>query len=171
MIEWFEGVSVEIKKEDIVYRSAVSDDVSALADYRVQFLNEHFDHLEDHGSEVVRKSLREYFAKAIPARSYIAWVAEYEGRIIATSGMVVWRKPAMYGGVESGKLGYLLNFYTVPEARRKGIATRLLAELINEAKSLGLRYLHLHASKDGIGIYRKAGFVEPWEPELELKLE
>jgi hypothetical protein len=47
----------------------------------------------------------------------------------------------------------------------------LLNELIKEAKSLGLKYLHLHASKDGIKIYRKAGFAEPEQPELELRLE
>jgi len=35
----------------------------------------------------------------------------------------------------------------------------------------GLKYLHLHASKDGINIYRKAGFVEPAQKELELRLE
>jgi GNAT superfamily N-acetyltransferase len=98
-------------------------------------------------------------------------VAEYGGKIVATSGMVVWQKPALYGGVESGKLGYVLNFYTIPEARGKGIATRLLNELIREARSMGLRYLHLHASKDGEPIYRKAGFVEPKMPELELRLE
>jgi GNAT superfamily N-acetyltransferase len=119
----------------------------------------------------VRKSLREYFVKAIPSEGFIAWVAEYEGRIIATSGMVVWQKPAMYGGVESGKLGYLLNFYTIPEARRKGVSTRLLNELIKEARSSGLKYVHLHASRDGIDIYRRAGFVEPDEPELVLRLE
>jgi len=142
-----------------------------LVDYRVRFLNELFNHPENDETTVVRKSLLEYFTRAVPSKDFIAWVAEYDGKIIATSGMVVWQKPAIYGGVESGRLGYLLNFYTVPEARRKGIGTRLLNELIKEAKSLGLKYLHLHASKDGINIYRKAGFAEPEQPELELRLE
>ena len=85
--------------------------------------------------------------------------------------MVVWQMPARYGGLESGRLGYILNLYTIPEARRKGICTRLLNELIKEAKSLGLTYLHLHASEDGINIYRKAGFVKPDQIELKLRLE
>jgi len=161
---------MRIDRETIVYRRATIDDVPALVDYRVQFLNEHFHHAEDDATRVLRASLTEYFARAIPSKEYIAWLAEYEGKIIATSGMVVWQKPAIYGGVESGKLGYLLNFYTVSEARRKGIGTRLLKELIKEAVSLGLKYLHLHASKDGIDIYRRAGFSEPGEPELELRL-
>ena len=162
---------MKTKKTKITYRRATIDDAPVLVDYRVRFLNELFNHPENNETTIVRKSLHEYFTKAIRSKDFIAWVAEYDGKIIATSGMVVWQKPAKYGGVESGKLGYLLNFYTIPEARRKGIATRLLNELIKEAKSIGLKYLHLHASKDGIGIYRKAGFVEPEQPELELKLE
>jgi GNAT superfamily N-acetyltransferase len=162
---------MKIEKEKVVYRRARIDDIPALVDCRVRFLNELYDHPEDDKTKILRKSLLEYFTKTIPSNDFIAWVAECDGKIVATSGMVVWQIPARYGGVERGKLGYLLNFYTVPEARRKGIATRLLSELINEAKSLGLKYLHLHASKDGINIYRKAGFVEPKQPELVLKLE
>lgn len=161
---------MRIEKEKIVYRRAEIDDIPVLVEQRVRFLNELCNHPEDAQTAIVRKSLQTYFIKAIPSKEFIAWVAEYEGKIVATSGMVVWQKPAMYGGVESGKLGYLLNFYTIPEARKKGICTRLLNELIKEAKSLGLRYLHLHASKDGIDIYRKAGFTEPDQPELELRL-
>ena len=157
--------------KEIVYRRGTLDDVQVLVDLRVRFLNELLNHPENNETRVVRKSLLEYFTEAIPSRDFVAWVAEFGGKIVATSGMVVWQKPALYGGVESGKLGYLLNFYTIPEARGKGIATRLLNELIREAKSMGLRYVHLHASKDGEPIYRKAGFVEPKMPELELRLE
>ena len=162
---------MEIEKEKIIYRRARANDAPDLVDYRVRFLNEQYNHPDDGTTQVLRKSLLEYFAKAIPSNHFIAWIAEYKGKIIATSGMVVWQIPARYGGVESGKIGYLLNFYTVPEARRRGISTRLLDELIREAKLLGLKYLHLHASEDGISIYRKAGFAEPRMPELVLKLE
>ena len=162
---------MKVKEEGIVYRRATIDDVSALVDYRVRFLNELFNHPENDRTAVVRKALLEYFTEAIPSKDFIAWVAECDGRIIATGGMVVWEKPAIYGGVESGKLGYVLNFYTVPEARRKGVGTRLLNEVVREAKSLGLKYLHLHASRDGINIFRKAGFAEHWQPELEMRLE
>jgi GNAT superfamily N-acetyltransferase len=159
-----------IKKERIVYRRAAIGDVPVLVSCRIRFLNELYSHPENDETAVMRKSLLAYFTKAIPSNDFIAWVAEYNGRIIATSGLVVWEKPAIYGGVESGKLGYLLNFYTIPEAREKGICTRLLNELIKEAKSIGLKYLHLHASKDSINIYRKAGFMELDQPELELRL-
>ncbi|ENO12314.1 acetyltransferase [Thermoplasmatales archaeon SCGC AB-539-C06] len=85
--------------------------------------------------------------------------------------MVVWQLPSRYGGLESGKLGYILNLYTIPEERRRGICTRLLTELIQEARSVGLKYLHLHVSKYGKNIYKKLGFSEPDYKELVLKLE
>ena len=161
---------MEIENAKTNYRRANVDDIEVLVDFRIRFLNELYNHPEDAETGILRKSLREYFSEAVPSNHFIAWLAEYNGKIIGTSGMVVWQIPARYGGVESGKLGYILNFYTIPEARKKGICTRLLHKLIEEARLLGLKYLHLNASKDGIDIYKKAGFVEPDNPELEMKL-
>jgi GNAT superfamily N-acetyltransferase len=162
---------MEIENDRINYRRANVDDIEILIDFRVRFLNELYNHPEDDETEILKKALEEYFSEAIPSNEFIAWLAEYGGKIIGTSGMVAWQMPARYGGLESGKLGYILNLYTTPEARKKGICTRLLNELIKEAKSLGLKYLHLHASEEGINIYRKAGFSKPDQIELKLRLE
>jgi len=162
---------MKIEKDKINYRRANIGDIEFLVDYRVRFLNELYNHPEDDETEILRKALHQYFSEAIPSNNFIAWLAEYNGKIIGTSGMVVWRMPARYWGLESGTLGYILNLYTVPDARRRGICTRLLNELIKEAKSLGLKYLHLHSSEEGMNIYRKAGFVEPDQTELMLRLE
>lgn len=162
---------MKIESDQVNYRRAGIGDIKTLVDYRIRFLNELYNHPEDDETEILRKALKEYFSKAFRSSDFIAWLAEYNGEIIGTSGMVIWQRPPRYGGLESGRLGYILNFYTVPEAREKGICTCLLKELIEEAKSLGLRYLHLHAAEDGINIYRRAGFVEPDHVELKLRLE
>jgi GNAT superfamily N-acetyltransferase len=161
---------MKIEKSKIKYRRATVNDVQTLIDYRVRFLNELHGHAEDDDTQILRKSLREYFSEAIPSGSFIAWLAEQDGKTVGTGGMVLWQMPGRYGGLETGRLGYILNMYTIPDARGKGVCTRLLRELIKEAKSLGLRYLHLHASEDGMRVYRKAGFAEPKRPELALKL-
>jgi GNAT superfamily N-acetyltransferase len=161
---------MKIKNRRIRYRRATTSDIETLVDYRVRFLNELYSHPENEETRVLRKSLLQYFSQAIPSNGFIAWLAEHDGKTIGTGGMVVWQMPGRYKGLETGRLGYILNMYTVPEARRTGICTRLLEELIREAKSLGLKYLHLHASEDGINIYRKAGFVEAHQVELVLRL-
>jgi GNAT superfamily N-acetyltransferase len=159
-----------IENSKITYRRATVNDVQTLIDIRVRFLNELYGHSENDETRILRKSLRRYLSEAIRSGSFIAWLAEHEGKTVGTGGMVVWQMPGRYGGLETGRLGYILNVYTIPEARRSGVCTRLLRELIKEAKSLGLKYVHLHASEDGMNIYRKAGFVEPKRIELALKL-
>ncbi|MGA3192593.1 MAG: GNAT family N-acetyltransferase [Candidatus Bathyarchaeia archaeon] len=154
----------------ITFRRATVNDIQTLIDMRVRFLNELYGHQENDETKILRKSFRQYFSEAIPSGSFIAWLAEREGKTVGTGGMVVWQMPGRYGGLETGRLGYVLNMYTIPEARRSGVCTRLLKELIKDSKTLGLRYLHLHASEHGVNIYRKAGFVEPKRKELALKL-
>jgi len=159
-----------IDTDRIRYRKATVNDVESLVSLRIRFLDELYSHQDNEATDVLRESMRKFFSKAIPSHDFVAWVAECEGRIIGMSGMVIWRRPPNYRGLESGKLGYVLNFYTIPQARRKGIATHLLTELLKEAKSLELRFLHLNATKDGMNIYRKFGFEEPDDPELVLRL-
>jgi ribosomal protein S18 acetylase RimI-like enzyme len=160
---------MEIERDKIRYRRATEGDVETLVDYRMRFLDALFKHEANSETEILRKSLKHYFSKAVPSGNLIAWLAEYEGKTLGTGCMVIWEIPGRYGGIENGRLGYILNMYTVPEARKMGICTRLLGELMNEAKSMGVKYLHLHASEDGINIYRKAGFTEPFQPELVLR--
>lgn len=162
--------TMTIAREQIHYRRAQTSDIDTLINFRIRFLNELYNHPENEESEIIKKGLREYFSKAIPAKNFVAWLAEYNGKTIGTSGMVIWHVPSRYGGLESGRLGYILNMYTVPEARKKGICTQLLNKLITKARSLGLKYLHLHASAAGMNIYKKAGFAKPQLVEIELKL-
>ena len=71
---------MKIEKERIVYRCVTIDDVPALVDYRVRFLNELFNHPENDETTVVRKSLLEYFTRAVPSKDFIAWVADMMGK-------------------------------------------------------------------------------------------
>jgi GNAT superfamily N-acetyltransferase len=54
---------------------------------------------------------------------------------------------------------YLLNFYTVPEARGRGLATQLLQHAVEVCKENKVGVITLHASKFGKPIYEKFGFA------------
>jgi GNAT superfamily N-acetyltransferase len=55
---------------------------------------------------------------------------------------------------------YLLNFYTSPEARGRGLATQLLEQAVEVCKENNVRVITLHASKFGRPIYEKFGFTQ-----------
>ncbi len=155
---------------NVTYCRATLDDVDALVDFRLKFLADRAGSERAPDEELIAKNLREYFREAMPRGTFLAWLAERDGAVVATSGMVIWQIPPN-NSVPTGRMGYILNMYTVPEARRRGICTALLEKMIEEARALGLSRVHLHASRPGEGIYRRRGFVEPSDVELLLRLE
>lgn len=155
---------------NVTYHRATVEDIDVLVEYRLRFLAEHSGSGKVSEDETFKKNLREYFLRAMPQGAFIAWLAKRGEEVVATSGMVVWQIPSN-NSVRTGRLGYILNMYTVPEARRQGICTALLEKMIEEARSIGLSRVHLHASKLGEGVYRRRGFTEPGDIELQLKLD
>jgi GNAT superfamily N-acetyltransferase len=115
--------------------------------------------------------LHDYFTKTLSNGEYIGIIAERNGKILGIGGMVLWRIPPRYGAHISGRRGYIVNMYTIPRERKHGISSRIIQELIKHARILGIAYLHLHASEDGIGVYQKAGFSAAEQVELDLTVE
>ena len=59
------------------------------------------------------------------------------------------------------KIGWLISMWVSPRARRKGVAKKLILELINYAKSQGLRKIKLDVgdhNQDAAALYEKMGF-------------
>jgi ribosomal protein S18 acetylase RimI-like enzyme len=55
---------------------------------------------------------------------------------------------------------YLLNFYTTPAARGRGLANQLLQLAVDECRARNVAVITLHASKFGRPIYEKFGFTQ-----------
>lgn len=156
---------------DVLYRKATLDDIDVLTGFRIRFLNDYKGHVADEETEILRKNIRKYFLEAIPKEEFVAFIAEINGEVIASSGMEIREVTPRYGPLLNGRMGYIMNMYTVPGLRRRGIASRLLELLEKEASKRGVGLLHLHASMDGSGIYRKAGFIDAELPEMVLPVE
>jgi ribosomal protein S18 acetylase RimI-like enzyme len=154
----------------ITFRLATTADTQLLIDYRMLLLD--YVSKTAHTADVMQKlrdDLAIYFPKAINDGSYIAWLAYDGDTIVAASGMVIYERPASYN-CPTGKIGYILNVYTEAAYRRRGIGTRLMNKLYQSAKENNVSNLVLHASPDGIGVYRRFGFNEPGTPVLEMKV-
>ena len=89
--------------------------------------------------------------------SYVGWVAEEEGVTAGGAGLWVMEFPPHFLHEETGR-AYLLNFYTAPGFRGRGLAGEMLRLALEEAKRRGLKVVTLHASKFGRPIYERAGF-------------
>lgn len=114
-------------------------------------------------------AVRQFFVHGISSGSYVSAVAESNGQLVSSNGLIVYSKPpSITGGV--GKVGYISNVYTLPEWRGRGVASDLMRLIVAYAKRARLDKLHLGATDSGIGVYERVGFKAPRFPQLEMKL-
>jgi len=161
---------MNIDKNKIIIRNASINDIEVLIEYRITFLRE-AQWIPSAERELhLRKSLREYFNRALKNNSFISYIAEYENKSVGFSGMVIREQPGNFE-IPDGRTGYILNMFTIKEFRKNGIGSMLLQKLIDEAKNKNLDKIELHATQDGEHIYRQFGFKEPHDKVLEIVLK
>ena len=84
-------------------------------------------------------------------------MAEAGTEIVAISGLTLESQPP-YAGNLSGRTAYIMNMYTKPAWRRKGIASDLLAEILEFLMKKKIEKVHLLATTQGKPIYEESGF-------------
>lgn len=147
-------------------RQATVADIPALVARRLDLLRAVGDIPPRASTDDLAAALERYFAETIPTGRFVAWIAEAEGAVVASSGLAILERPPAFSNL-GGLEGYILNMYTLPGWRRRGIGGALLREILAYAKRAGVARLWLHTSDDGRAIYEAAGF-SPNRAELEL---
>lgn len=110
----------------------------------------------------------DYLEKAMPEGSFRSWLACDEGKIVAGGAVVISPWPAHAYEPECRR-ATILNIYTEPEYRRRGIARQLMETIIAWCKQQGFARVTLHASDYGKPLYKSLGFEESNEMRLNLR--
>jgi GNAT superfamily N-acetyltransferase len=105
----------------------------------------------------VRASCREYFVEALPAGKHCGVVAEVDGSVVACGGIVFVERPPYQGNL-LGREAYLMNMYTEPNWRGRGIGGAIVTALLRRARDAGARRVLLDAEEKARRVYAKAGF-------------
>ena len=116
---------------------------------------------------LVEQTVR-FLETAMPREEYVGWLAapaDAPETIIGGAGVQLRRTlphPTHEGEkrLVSGRQGIVLNVYTEREWRKRGVARRLMEEVIEWARGSGLETLVLHAAPDGRPLYEHLGFVQ-----------
>ena len=155
--------------EKVKIRKVGEPDIPLMTAARIDYLAEMQGDRPDAYKKELQENLQLFFKQMIRVGGFFALLAEYEGKVVSYGGMILKKIPGDFN--QSTYLeGDILNMYTLPEYRRKGISSRILEELLKEAKKIGVSKVSLHCSKDGEPLYRKYGFEDPVYPYLELIL-
>lgn len=159
--------------DGITIRRAVEQDALTVARHRVLMFRDMGTLPAEQGPPLERAA-EAYFRRAIPNGSYIGWLATPEGRpteVIAGGGIqlreMIPRLQLDRTAVDLGPQGLIVNVYTEPAWRRRGIAELLMREILTFAKARGIDNVVLHASAEGRRLYEKLGFRQTNEMRHE----
>ena len=123
-----------------------------------------------------RSKALDRLGKALDSREYFGWLissSDAPQKVIAGAGVIIRDVPPFpirhKNGqitIAEGQQGLIVNVFTEPEWRRRGLARLLLEQIIAWYREQNLDGLVLHASDDGRALYEKLGFVLTEEMRL-----
>jgi GNAT superfamily N-acetyltransferase len=154
-----------MKSEGMILRRATLDDVEELVELRCALWQEIG---EPPTTKELRQALAEFLRCHIPRPDFLTYLAEIEGEIAAVGTVHLFER-LPYAGNLSGRELYLLNMYTRPAFRGRGLASAIVEKFKMFARQIGAKRIWLNATDQGKRVYEKAGF-NPKDNAMALRL-
>lgn len=150
---------------DLTYRKGTAQEVELLVSTRMEAM------AAMHGVEMtaaLEAQIRDYYARALTDGSHVAYLV-YDGAIFAGCGGITFYQDMPTRANPTGRVANIMNIYTVPAYRRRGIALRMVDLLVQEARERAVKVVTLDATDAGRPVYEKYGF-KLMTSEMELML-
>jgi GNAT superfamily N-acetyltransferase len=131
--------------------------------------------------ETYRARCEARILEMLQSGEYIGWLArpnEWHDTIVAGVGVQLRRvlphpvgEPGGEIAIAEGHHAIVINVFTEPDWRRRGLATLLMKQIIDWARAERLDRLVLHASDEGRVVYERLGFIQTNEMRFKDRLD
>lgn len=147
-------------------RTATVDDAPTIAHHRAAMFQDMgiIDHVE---AVTLEAASLEYLLKAIDSEEYLAWLIESGDKTAAGGGLIIRRLLPRPGHMDGGFEAHILNIYTEPSHRRRGLARKIMTAMLDWCTQQGIKRITLHASDEGRPLYENLGFKQTNEMRFE----
>lgn len=144
--------------DNLRFYKASKSDSAILTEYRIKVLIAANELAENADMKEVQKTSYRYYQQCFDDDTHVAYLVFDGDKAIASGGISFYHVMPTYHNT-SGKKSYVMNMYTAPEYRRRGIAVKVLDLLVQELKARGIAEILLEATRAGHPLYQKYGFV------------
>ena len=154
------------ESEEFVIRRATIADAPVVAWHRARMFQDMGEISAEAFDDFVVAS-KAWTERALASGEYVGWLGSPKDQpdLIAGGAGVQLRqvaphpcRPPRAGAFAKGRHAIVLNVFTEPEWRRRGLAKLLMEEILRWSRDAKLDRLVLHASKDGRSLYERLGF-------------
>lgn len=142
----------------MIFERADINDLDSLVKLRIDYLIEDYGEISELQINQISERLPDYYLRHLN-KDFFAYVCREENKIVSCCFLYVTEKPSNPAFI-NGKTGTVLNVYTKPEYRKKGIAGKLISLLISDAKKMELDFVELKATDAGYNLYKSIGFED-----------
>jgi GNAT superfamily N-acetyltransferase len=146
-------------------RRATAHDAAIIAWHRSRMFQD-MGRISGAAFEILRAKAQTRLEEWLTSGDYVGWLAtpgDQPELVVGGAGVQLQRilpRPVDKATIGEGRQGTIVNVFTEPEWRRRGIAGLLMKEIIAWSKTEKIDRLILHASDDGRPVYEKLGFKE-----------
>ncbi len=153
--------------EHFNFRPATLDDAPTIARHRRSMFRD-MGHDDEPALDSMSARFLPWLEAKIRANQYLGWFAAVDGgRVVAGAGLWLMDWPPHLLG-SSPQRGNIVNVYTEPEFRRRGLARRLMEIALDWCKANRIDFVILHASDEGRPLYESMGFTASNEMRIKL---
>jgi GNAT superfamily N-acetyltransferase len=147
----------------ITFHRAGPEDTEVLVEHRIMFAVELSGPQPMERVKKLKVQMKSFFDKAAIDNTCITYIARSGDKIAGIGSVAIRELPGNFKN-PSGKWGYIMNMYTLPAFRRKGVCSGILNALIRDAAQTGVTAFELHATKEGELVYGRENFELHNEP-------
>lgn len=151
---------------ELTYKKAGIEDLDTLVKTRIEVLRAANGLTDETDMSLVERQSREYYEDSLQTGDHIAYLVFDGEEFVGAGGVSFFRVMPTYHN-PTGRKAYIMNMYTRPDYRRRGIACHTLELLVGEARKKGVEHISLEATEMGRPLYEHFGFVM-MNDEMEL---
>jgi len=146
-------------------RAATPEDAAVIAHHRAAMFYD-MGFVSRAEAEQIAAAATPQLAARLAAGEYLGRLTENAGQVVAGGGMILRSLLPRPGALSGGEEAYILNVYTEPPHRGRGVARMVMRALLASCEERGVARVLLHASDAGRPLYESLNFVATNEMRL-----
>jgi GNAT superfamily N-acetyltransferase len=154
--------------DDCSIRRATVADAGVIAHHRAGMFRD-MGRVTLEEARLVEAASRERTARDLASGVYRGWLAEIGAEVVAGAGVVLHDYDPAITTLHGRPTAYILNVYTEPAYRRRGVAGRLIREILTWCAAHDIPRASLHASAAGRAVYERIGFSDTNELRTDIR--
>lgn len=161
-----------VQPADSIYsiRCAEEQDAEAIAQHRACMFRD-MGSISDAEANLLFQASVPWLQGLLAAGRYKGWLAMCGQEVVSGGGIHLLDLPPMPDCCQGGRGGHIVNIYTLPAHRRRGLARSLMSHILAWAEAQHLDRLTLTASAEGRPLYKSLGFIPTAEMQLPIAPE